>query len=187
MFAEQQSACQKAAYFLKVINNEKSRVYYWKEIFVCLGARQMQQFYCKCTGNSSCTLNVFFLSFRKTRCALPNLQQQLRRIDLHSRRVSSSWTRLVSLKFVVFQNQRGKHNLGGKVHYIQKTSKWSWQEREEVFNAILMQTFNFGLYPYAKNMIFQCHTPSSHIKKAGLLKNLGCLFLLLAEILLPVL
>lgn len=47
------------------------------------------------------------------------------------------------------------HNLGEKAHYIQKTSKRNWQEREEIFNAILMQTFNFGLYPYAKNKTFQ--------------------------------
>lgn len=129
----------------------------------------MEPFYCKCTGNNCCILNFFFLSFHKTQCALPNLQQ-LKRLDLHSRRVSSSWTRLVSLKFFVCQNQRGIAQSGGKT--FRKQPKGT-DRREKGF---LMQ------YSFKRLTLVCIHMPKirsfnatqlSHQKDLPF-ENLGC-------------
>lgn len=58
MSAEQQSPCQKAAYFSKAINKEKSRVCYWKENLFALGLDRWNHF----TVNAQVTTAVDLIS-----------------------------------------------------------------------------------------------------------------------------
>lgn len=56
--------------------------------------------------------------------------------------------------FLSFKTKRASTTRGEKAHYAQKTSRWSWQEREVIYNIILVQTFNLSLHSHVQNRMF---------------------------------